>query len=70
LRRRADPHRPRVGPLCLGRADNPLDVARFGDRFDAQRVLAGSKDANGCIGYITKYLTKHAADCHQAETGD
>jgi hypothetical protein len=31
-------------------------------------VLAGSKDAARCIGYLTKYLTKHVADCHQAHT--
>ena len=37
-------------------------------RFDAQGVLAGSKDAARCIGYLTKYLTKHVADCHQADT--
>ena len=41
-------------------------MARFGDRFDAQGVLAGSKDAARCIGYLTKYLTKQVADCHQA----
>ena len=28
----------------------------------------GSKDANRCIGYLTKYLTKQVADCHQADT--
>ena len=39
--------------------DEPLHVARFGAEFDAQGVLAGSKDANRCIGYLTKYLTKH-----------
>ena len=43
-------------------------MARFGDRFDAQGVLAGSKDAARCIGYLTKYLTKQVADCHQAHT--
>jgi hypothetical protein len=43
-------------------------VARFGERFDAQGVIAGSRDANRCIGYLTKYLTKHVADCHQART--
>ena len=37
-------------------------------RFDAQGVIAGSRDANRCIGYLTKYLTKHVADCHQART--
>ena len=40
-------------------------MARFGDRFDAQGVLAGSKDANRCIGYLTKYLTKQIGDCHR-----
>ena len=28
----------------------------------------GSKDAARCIGYLTKYLTKQVADCHQADT--
>jgi len=31
-------------------------------------VLAGSKDAARCIGYLTKYLTKQVGDCHQADT--
>ena len=48
--------------------DKPMHVARFGDRFDAQGVLSGSKDAARCIGYLTKYLTKQVADCHQAQT--
>ena len=55
---------------AIGDDDEPLHVARFGDRFDAQGVLAGSKDANRCIGYLTKYLTKHVADCHHAQTDD
>jgi hypothetical protein len=53
---------------AIGEDDEPLHVARFGARFDAQGVLAGSKDANRCVGYLTKYLTKHVADCHQATT--
>jgi hypothetical protein len=53
---------------AIGPADDPLHVARFGARFDAQGVLAGSKDASRCIRYLTKYLTKHVADCHQADT--
>ena len=53
---------------AIGDQDEPLHVARFGDRFDAQGVLAGSKDAARCIGYLTKYLTKQVADCHQAAT--
>ena len=48
--------------------DEPLHVAQFGDRFDAQGVLAGSRDANRCIGYLTKYLTKHLGDCHELAT--
>jgi hypothetical protein len=53
---------------AIGPDDEPWHVARFGVRFDAQGVLAGSKDANRCIGYLTKYLTKQVGDCHQAET--
>jgi hypothetical protein len=32
---------------AIGPEDEPLHVARFGDRFDAQGVLPGSKDAAG-----------------------
>jgi hypothetical protein len=53
---------------AIGDADEPLHVARFGARFDAQGVLAGSKDASRCIGYLTKYLTKNVADCHTPDT--
>jgi hypothetical protein len=48
--------------------DAPLHVARFGAKFHAEGVLAGSKDAARCIRYLTKYLTKHVADCLQADT--
>jgi excisionase family DNA binding protein len=48
--------------------DEPLHVARFGTRFDAQGVLAGAGDANRCIGYLTKYLTKQLGDCHELGT--
>jgi Replication initiator protein, pSAM2 len=53
---------------AIGPHDEPWHVARFGERFDAQGVLAGSKDATRCIGYLTKYLTKQVGHCHQAET--
>ena len=43
-------------------------MARFGAKFDAQGVLGGSKDSGRCIRYLTKYLTKHIAGCHQANT--
>ena len=48
--------------------DQPHHVARFGEQFKADGVLAGSKDAARCIGYLTKYLTKQVGDCHHAET--
>jgi len=53
---------------AISPSDDPLHVARFGSRFDAQGVLAGSKDAGRCVRYLTKYLTKHIAGCHQAQT--
>ncbi|MEV7011347.1 replication initiator [Streptosporangium sp. NPDC051022] len=46
----------------------PLHVARFGVQLDVQGVLAGSKDADQCIRYLSKYLMKslgetvHGAD--------
>jgi Replication initiator protein, pSAM2 len=54
---------------AISRYDLPWHVARFGERFDAQGVLAGSPQAARCIGYLTKYLTKQVGDCHQATTG-
>jgi hypothetical protein len=32
---------------AIGDEDEPLHVARFGDRFDAQGVLAGSRTRTG-----------------------
>jgi hypothetical protein len=52
---------------AIGPEDEPLHVARFGPRFDAQGVLAGTRDAKRCIGYLTKYLTKQLGRCHQAD---
>ena len=53
---------------AIGADDEPWHVARFGDRFDAQGVLSGSKDAGRCIGYLPSTLTKQVADCHQTQT--
>jgi hypothetical protein len=52
---------------ALGRDEDaePLHVVRFGRQINAQGVLPDSPDARRCIGYLTKYLTKHVADCHQ-----
>jgi hypothetical protein len=52
----------------IGPDDEPLHVARLGPKFDAQGVLAGSRDAKRCIGYLTKYLTKQLGRCHTAES--
>ncbi|QSB17061.1 replication initiation protein [Natronosporangium hydrolyticum] len=58
---------------ALDQVDNdpdaqPVHVARFGVQVHAQGVTAGSADSDRCVRYITKYLTKQAADCHQATT--
>jgi hypothetical protein len=69
-----DPHTGEVLPTwdqaldAIGPDDDPWHVARFGPKFDAQGVLAGSRDANRCIGYLTKYLTKQVAECHTPES--
>jgi hypothetical protein len=39
---------------AIGPEDEPWHVARFGERFDAQGVLTGSKEAARCIGYLTE----------------
>ncbi|MFI6174896.1 replication initiator [Nonomuraea sp. NPDC051191] len=36
----------------------PLHVARFGSQADIRGVLAGTRDADQCIRYLSKYLTK------------
>ena len=54
------------GPRRHRRAGRAAARGPVRERFDAQGVIAGSRDANRCIGYLTKYLTKHVADCHQA----
>jgi hypothetical protein len=53
---------------AIGADDEPLHTVRYGPRFHAQGVLAGSKDTSRCIGYLTKYLTKHVGQRHQADT--
>jgi hypothetical protein len=40
----------------------PLHVIRFGDQVDVQGVLAGTPDADQCIRYLSKYLTKSIGD--------
>ncbi|MFG1964783.1 replication initiator [Nonomuraea sp. NPDC049028] len=40
----------------------PVHVARFGAQVDVQGVLAGSKDADTCIRYLAKYVTKSVSE--------
>ena len=73
-RRRLDPDTGEVLPTwdqaldAITDQDQPLHVAHFGSKFDAQGVLAGSRESSRCIGYLTKYLTKHLGDCRQVTT--
>jgi hypothetical protein len=53
---------------AIGEYGDPRHAARFGTKFDAQGVLAGSRDSGRCIGYLTKYLTKQLGDCHHSAT--
>ncbi|MFW5415472.1 replication initiation protein [Nocardiopsis sp. CNT-189] len=46
----------------------PMHVARFGRQVDAKGVVAGSADADRCVRYLAKYLTKDIAQCHPAES--
>jgi hypothetical protein len=46
----------------------PVHVVRFGEQVHAQGVTADSADAERCVRYITKYLTKQAGACHQLTT--
>ncbi|GLW10335.1 hypothetical protein Misp01_54630 [Microtetraspora sp. NBRC 13810] len=40
----------------------PQHVIRFGSQIDVQGVLAGTPDADQCIRYLSKYLTKSLTD--------
>ncbi len=40
----------------------PLHVIRFGNQIDVKGVLAGTPDADQCIRYLSKYLTKSLGD--------
>ncbi|MGH3367922.1 MAG: replication initiator [Nocardioidaceae bacterium] len=51
-------------------AATPMHVLRFGKQTDYQGLLAGTRDSERRIGYLTKYLTKVIADTNgnQEET--
>ncbi|GAA3724575.1 replication initiator [Salinactinospora qingdaonensis] len=46
----------------------PMHVCRLGRQVDAKGVVAGSPDADRCVRYLAKYLTKDVADCHTVDT--
>ncbi|QVQ50490.1 replication initiation protein [Spiractinospora alimapuensis] len=46
----------------------PMHVVRFGPQIDAKGVVAGTQDADRCVRYLAKYLTKDIADCHDIES--
>ncbi|MEU4564901.1 replication initiator [Actinoplanes sp. NPDC023936] len=46
----------------------PAHLARFGTQVKAKGVDPGTRDAERTIGYITKYITKSAVDCHTASS--
>ncbi|MFI5913919.1 replication initiator [Dactylosporangium sp. NPDC051541] len=48
--------------------DEPAHVIRFGTQLRAEGVNASDSNAERAIGYITKYITKSAADCHAVTT--
>lgn len=54
--------------LDFGSDAEPHHVVRFGKQVDAKGVVAGSEDAQRCVRYLAKYLTKDIADCHTVET--
>ncbi|WP_204052725.1 replication initiator [Microbispora siamensis] len=45
----------------------PLHVVRFGSQIDVQGVLAGTRDADQCIRYLSKYLTKSIGGTIESE---
>ncbi|MEV0419997.1 replication initiator [Streptosporangium canum] len=45
----------------------PLHVVRFGPQVDVQGVLSGTPDADQCIRYLSKYLTKSLGDTLDAD---
>jgi hypothetical protein len=46
----------------------PEHLVTFGSQVHAEGVTLGTTHADRTIGYITKYITKSAADCHTTDT--
>ena len=51
-----------------GQDAEPSHVVRFGSQLRAEGVLAGSPEADRCIGYVAKYLTKDIGSVHETAT--
>jgi hypothetical protein len=49
-------------------ATEPMHVIRFGRQVHVEGVLADSKDAERCLGYVVKYLNKCITSCHEPDT--
>ena len=68
----ADAWRRWFGMLFLacvyGEEEEPAHVVRFGPQVQVDGVVGGSDNAQRCIGYLTKYLTKGLDECHTADT--
>jgi hypothetical protein len=50
------------GPDDVVDTAEPRQVVRFGEQLDVKGVLAGSPEAERCIGYLVKYLVKDLGD--------
>ncbi|MEU4576351.1 replication initiator [Nonomuraea sp. NPDC023979] len=48
----------------------PLHVVQFGDQVDMQGVLSGTADADRCVRYLAKYLTKAVSGGALHTSGD
>jgi hypothetical protein len=53
---------------AIGPRDEPVHLARLGSQFKGKGVLATSRNAARCIGYLTKYLVKDLGTCHVPDT--
>jgi hypothetical protein len=51
-----------VDPYATVDTARPRHVVRFGEQVDVKGVLAGSPEAEQCIGYLVKYLVKDLGD--------
>jgi hypothetical protein len=53
---------------ALDQVTRPAHLVQFGTQVDIKGVLGGTRDANRCVGYLAKYITKSVAECVEPET--